>query len=104
MRQAIQGEHPGETAGADGAHYVCGIDVAGQDRALAIGLVHEPGRGGRDATVCTIGRVRYNAEHEPMLEVVAGYPLAGGAWSGAHHATQHVLLARLLGETFPWCA
>jgi hypothetical protein len=73
--------------------------VAGQDSALAIGLVNEPGKGGRDATVCTIGRVRYNDDHEPVLEVVAHV-----AWSGTHHATQHVLLARLLGETFPWCA
>jgi hypothetical protein len=95
MREAMLGEHPGETAGADGAQYVAGIDVAGQDSALAIGLVNEPGKGGRDATVCTIGRVRHNEDHEPVLEVVAHV-----AWSGTHHATQHVLLARLLGETF----
>jgi hypothetical protein len=76
-----------------------GIDVAGQDSALAIGLVNEPGKGGRDATVATIGRVRYNDDHEPVLDVVAHF-----AWSGLHHATQHLLLAQLVSETFPWCA
>lgn len=42
-----------------------------------------------------IGRVRYNEDHEPVLEVVAHF-----AWSDLHHATQHILLAQLVSETF----
>jgi hypothetical protein len=95
MREAMLGDHSGETAGADGVYYVAGIDVAGQDSALAIGLVNEPGKGVRDATVATIGRVSYNADHEPVLDVVAHF-----AWSGLHHATQHLLLSQLVAETF----
>ena len=95
MREALLGDHPAELAGTDGSWYVCGIDVAGQDSALAIGLVAEPGQGGRDATVVTVGRVSHNEDHEPVLHVVAHF-----AWAGASHVTQHAMMAQLVAGTF----
>src|SRR6185437_14610673 len=80
-----------------GEVYVAGIDVAGQDEAIASGLL-TAGRtvGGRDSTVVTVARLEWDGEGEPTIEVVQHY-----AWAGADHPTQHHALRRLLSAVFP---
>ena len=66
----LQGTHTWELLPTSEHWYIAGMDVAGEERAgqgsAASGNRHKQ----RDSTVITIGRVRYNELHLPIIEVV----------------------------------
>jgi hypothetical protein len=96
-RALLQGSHERLSAGQPGEIYVAGVDVAGQDADAIPGLLATGAAvGGRDSTVVTIARLRWNEEREPAIDVVQHV-----AWSGADYPTQHHMLSHLLGTVFP---
>lgn len=97
MRELLRGDHAPSDRAQDGAIYVAGVDVAGQDAHVPEGVM-ALGRekGGRDSTVVTIGRLRWTPEYEPAVDIVAHY-----AWSGADFASADAAIERLVRETFP---
>ena len=80
-----------------GVRFVGGVDVAGQDAALAPGQLERSAvLAARDSTVVTVARLSWTAELEPAVEVLQHY-----SWTGAYHSTQHHALRHLLTEVWP---
>lgn len=82
----VHGPHERERQPTPRASYVAGIDVAGEDTAGTLR--------GRDATVCTIGRVIWGDRHlPPCLDIVEQY-----AWTGTAHSALYDQLAALMNS------
>jgi len=82
QRALLCGRHERLREPLQGESYVAGIDVAGEDEEAADAALRavEPRR---DSTVVTIGRVWWDAERAPCLEVVEHY-----RWTGRDHRSQ----------------
>ena len=82
QRALLCGRHERLREPLQGESYVAGIDVAGEDEEAADAALRavEPRR---DSTVVTIGRVWWDAERAPCLEVVEHY-----CWTGRDHRSQ----------------
>jgi Terminase RNaseH-like domain len=83
QRHLLHGRHqwqdePGED---DDGYYIAGMDVGGEER-LRPG--QETKRRGRDSTIISIARVRYNELQLPTLEVVWQTQ-----WTGKHYLEQY---------------
>ncbi len=69
----LQGTHRWQEMPVDATCYIAGMDVAGEERSDPEHSLMTPGRRSnshRDSTVLTIGQVRYNEFHLPIIEVV----------------------------------
>lgn len=94
QRALLAGRHARLCAPLAGEAYVAGIDVAGADeQATDAALRADQPR--RDSTVLTIGRVSWDDDREPVLEVVEQY-----RWTGHDHKAQLGALRRLLREVW----
>ena len=94
QRALLAGTHARLAAPLPGETYVAGIDVAGADEQAADAALRalEPRR---DSTVVTIGRVRWDDDRAPVLDIVEHY-----RWTGHDHKTQLGALRHLLREVW----
>ncbi len=90
----LRGRHDRRSAPASGEQYVAGVDIAGEDAAGADGALRAL-KPRRDSTVVTIGRVRYDDDREPVVEVVEHQ-----RWTGHDHKTQLAALRHLLRDVW----
>ena len=90
----LAGRHARLSAPAAGEVYVVGVDVAGEDEQASDAALRAL-RPRRDSTVVTVGRVSWDDEREPALEVVEHY-----RWTGRDHKGQLAALRRLLREVW----
>ncbi len=90
----LAGVHARLSAPAPGEAYVAGVDIAGEDEQAADAALRAL-RPRRDSTVVTIGRVAWDDEREPLLEIVEHY-----RWTGRGHGAQLAGLRRLLREVW----
>jgi len=88
------GRHARLTAPVAGEVYVAGVDIAGEDEQASDAALRAL-RPRRDSTVVTIGRVAWDEEREPAIEVVEHY-----RWTGRGHKEQLAGLRRLLREVW----
>ena len=89
----MQGSHGTMDGALDGAQYVAGIDIAGEDEESE-GAALRRLRPRKDSTVVTIGRVELveiAGALEPRIEIVRHY-----WWTGEKHRTQYERLLELL--------
>ncbi len=94
QRALLKGRHARLAAPLPGEAYVAGIDIAGEDEQAADAALRAV-RPRRDSTVLTIGRVRWDDDREPVLEIVAHH-----RWTGRDHKTQLSALRHLLREVW----
>lgn len=94
QRGLLEGVHARLALPVPGEVYVAGVDVAGADEEASDAALRalEPRR---DSTVVTIGRLSWDADREPVLEVVEHY-----RWTGHDHKRQFGALRRLLREVW----
>ena len=89
----MRGSHPTTDGASNGAQYVAGIDLAGEDEESE-GAALRRLRPRKDSTVVTIGRVDFvevAGALEPRIEIVRHY-----WWTGERHRTQYERLLELL--------
>ncbi|MDE2968969.1 MAG: hypothetical protein OXT51_02550 [Chloroflexota bacterium] len=100
----LRGEHPRLRVPRPGYTYVAGVDVAREpwgapDRPTALvldaGLDSPAERGGRDATVVTVGEIEPTPAGDPLVRVVEHY-----RWTGEPHHALTSALADLLKRTW----